>query len=394
MRSTYLLVLAVIFISACAQQQAKFENNGIKIIQFTANPSEVNEKQEVDFGLEIENVGSTTATQVKAELINVRNIWEGSIEKPPVTMKPGSLKDNTPGDIKFFQWTLRAPDLPEGVAAPLDVKARVTYGYSSTQVIRITALNTNQKRILDNRGEVIANPIVVAQDDFSPVKVSITRGPVPLIIDPDPSDPINEASYRLEIVNVGDGWPITDNKIGLVRGTINGRGSGISLLDCSGGSGDFKSNGATLRADGTAPIICTLVIDKPQWQGGPKEDSFLFTIDLRYTYFVERTAPVTVHGRGGGVSGGGTSGGTSGDGGSSGSGSSGGLTLCGLPVADQSTYDKCSAALNRHGGDCNGNWCVAPGSSDEYCCITSSCRSGFGTGSSITIQIDGAGTCR
>ena len=358
MRKVYLLVLVIIFISACTQQQAKFENNGIKITEFTANPTEVNEKQEVDFALEMENVGSTTANQVKAELINTKNIWTGGDSLKQVgRMKPPSAKDNSPGDIKFLQWTLTAPDLPEGVAAPLDVKARVTYDYSSTQVIRITGINTNQKRILDNRGEVIENPIVVAQDDFSPVKVSITRGPVPLIIDP--TDPVNEASYRLEITNVGDGWPITGNKIGSVKGTIDGRGSGISLKDCSGGSGDFNSNGATLRADGTAPIICTLAIDKSQWQGGPKEDSFLFTIDLKYTYFVESTVQVTVHGRNGGGT---PSGGSTPSGGGTPSGTN---SACGSSYVVQSGDTLSSIALDCY-GDAN-KWpciCSANGISD------------------------------
>ena len=174
------------------------------------------------------------------------------------------------------------------------MKARVTYDYASAQVIQVKAINTDQKRIMDSRGESVANPVVIAQDDFSPLKVSMAKGPAPLVVDPSDA---GDATYRLEIANVGNGWPITFNEIGLVRGTMSVNGPGISLGECSAGSGNFNQNGATLRSDGKAPVICTLIIDKSRWTGGPREDSFLFSIDLRYKYFVEKTAAVTVHGK-------------------------------------------------------------------------------------------------
>ncbi len=384
-RVLLILLVSLVFISACTGQQAKFENNGLKINQFTANPTDVSESQNVDFALEIENVGSTTASNIVAELINAKNIWSGDTATKSVpSMKPGSSKDNTPGDIRFFQWTARPPDLPEGVVAPLDVKARVTYDYSSTQAIIVKAINTNQQRILENRGESVTNPIIVAQDDFSPLKVQITKGPIPVIVDPEDPTP-SVATYRLEIVNVGDGWPITFNEIGFVSGRISAAGPGISLSDCSGGTGDFNSAGATLRSDGTAPLICTLSIDKGTWAAGPKEDSILFTIELNYKYFVEKSVTVTAHGRGAGsLPSPPASTPQPGPGPTPGPG--GGLTLCGVPVADQSTYDKCSSALARKGGNCNGNWCVAPDVNQEFCCITETCRNGYANGNVIQIE--------
>jgi hypothetical protein len=389
MKTYSLLILAVLFISACTQQQPRFENNGIKINQFAASRTDVRESQSVIFDLEIENVGSTTASNVVADLINARSVWRGDTSsKSGGTMKPGSLKDNRPGDARTFSWTLTPPDLPEGVVAPLNVKARITYDYSSTQIIRVTAINIDQQEILENQGDIVVNPITIASDDFSPVKVSITRGSVPLVIDP--TDPVNDVVYKLEIRNEGNGWPITGDRVGFVTGRISASGRGISLRDCASGTGDLNSAGATLRSDGTAPLVCTLIVDKGIWSTGPQEDSFLITTELSYKYFVESGVTVTVHGIGTGSSGGGGGGYSyqyqTPAGGGSGS-------LCGLQT-DSSTYSKCKPAVDRHNGDCNGNWCVAPGSSSEYCCITSSCRSGFGAGSSITIQIDGAGICR
>ncbi len=299
MRKILLLLLSIVFISACTQQQARFENNGIKINEFSASRTDVRESQSVIFDLEIENVGSTTANNVVADLINARNVWGGDTSsKSGGTMKPGSLKDNRPGDARAFSWTLRPPDLPEGVVAPLNVKARITYDYSSTQIIRVTAINIDQQEILENRGEVVVNPITIASDDFSPIKISITRGSVPLVIDP--TDPVNDVVYKLEIRNEGNGWPITGDKVGFITGRISASGRGISLRDCASGTGDFNSAGATLRSDGSAPLVCTLIVDKSIWSTGPQEDSFLVATELSYKYFVESSTTVTVHGIGAG----------------------------------------------------------------------------------------------
>ena len=383
MRKSLLLVLAVVLVAGCTQQ-TEFENNGIKITQFIANPTDASEGQGVEFSLELENVGSTTATAVSPELINVQNVWGGDTgAKSSVTMRPGSVRDNTPGDIRFFQWSAIAPDLPEGVVAPLKVKARVTYDYSTTQAIIIKALNRDQKTVLESKGEILIDAISIAQDDFSPLKVSVSKGPIPLLIDPE--DPtLSDVTYKLDIVNVGDGFPTTGGEIGFVSGTIEARGPGIAISECSSGSGNFNSEGVTLRSDGAASIICTVSIDKGTWSTGPKGDSFLITLELTYTYFVEKEVIVTVHGRGA-ASGGGTPGGGTPGGGST---PSGGLTFCNKPADSQSTVDKCNQALTRKGDSCppGGNWCIEPFVSDEYCCALANC------GSTVTIQRDAA-TC-
>ncbi|TAL57527.1 MAG: hypothetical protein EPN86_01880 [Nanoarchaeota archaeon] len=52
-----------------------------------------------------------------------------------------------------------------------------------------------------------------------------------------------------------------------------------------------------------------------------------------------------------------------------------GNTVCGKTITDPTIFDKCKAAVDRKNGNCNGNWCVAPDVTDEYCCITSVCGS-------------------
>lgn len=64
--------------------------------------------------------------------------------------------------------------------------------------------------------------------------------------------------------------------------------------------------------------------------------------------------------------------------------------LCGIEVDAKATYDKCKPRVdanpNATNGPCGHNWCVDYGNSAEFCCITQSCRDGYGTGNVITIQ--------
>ena len=58
-------------------------------------------------------------------------------------------------------------------------------------------------------------------------------------------------------------------------------------------------------------------------------------------------------------------------------------TLCGQPLA-MSVYNTCKPFVDS--GGCDRNPCTDYGTSPDFCCITANCRSGYGTGSDITIQ--------
>jgi len=68
-----LLLASVIFVSACVQQRpaAADANNGLAINEFTADPTVAEPIDFVNFFLDVENVGGTTATCVRAQLFNV-----------------------------------------------------------------------------------------------------------------------------------------------------------------------------------------------------------------------------------------------------------------------------------------------------------------------------------
>lgn len=68
----YLLLAAVIFLTACAGGNVTVdENNGLRINEFSANPEVAEYDDEVRILLDVENVGGTSAQCVRAELFGV-----------------------------------------------------------------------------------------------------------------------------------------------------------------------------------------------------------------------------------------------------------------------------------------------------------------------------------
>lgn len=312
-----LLLIALVFIAGCVGPSAKVDiNNGVIIEKFTADPADVFDFQTVTFSVDISNVGGTTANDVKVKLLGVEGAWrpqsgpststvsESQVTRPTsgtLSLKPPRIKDNIPGDSRFFDFILTAPNLNEGDKTTFPVKARVEFSYATTGSVIVKAISLNQQQILQRRGESILEPVTESNSD-GPLKFRFVRGSAPLIIDPDEGTTI-EREFRFEISNVGQGWPISDDVVGKVGG-VSPKGDkielrapvGIRLVRCEGfTTGSEASFSATLRSDGKAPISCTISIDTAAWRT-KTEESLVFNIELNYKYFVESDVSVGVQG--------------------------------------------------------------------------------------------------
>ncbi len=76
---------ALVFVSACVSQTSQL-NNGIIVNQFSGDPSSVDAEDTVNFLLDTENVGGTTARCVVSELFGVDG-WRGSDGLPLTSYK-------------------------------------------------------------------------------------------------------------------------------------------------------------------------------------------------------------------------------------------------------------------------------------------------------------------
>ena len=211
-------------------------------------------------------------------------------------------KENMPGEVRIAEWGFQPPDLPEGTSSQYVVTGRVTYDYKSTGAINIKAVSENE---YERKNKAITNPITEKRSN-SPVILSLERGATPIIVEykdstrggPDK----NRYTYQFQLQNIGDGFPITLGKNGLVMGEIKISGEGARFEDCLGQSGKtIRIDGGIadrikLRDDGTSRFSCVISIDVPAWRS---KDIGTISIlyDLRYLYYTEEQRTITVQGK-------------------------------------------------------------------------------------------------
>src|SRR3989338_1575905 len=184
----------LVLISGCINNERKptFDaNNGIIINEFSAEPVPAKAGDLVSFFVDIENVGGTTAKDIKVSLYGVENMWEDrngnkitstpSVDYPE--MKPPSLATNRAGDFKIASFFLKPSEiLPEGVTTNFPVTARATFTYSSTGTITMPAYSDTLYTTKKNKGEIIdISPRI--DNTHAPIQIRISKATVPLVID-------------------------------------------------------------------------------------------------------------------------------------------------------------------------------------------------------------------
>ena len=298
MKKLLVLVLLMVFLSGCIfGRPVKVEaNNGLKINEFSADPSEAEYNDPVFFSVDIENVGGTTANNIDVTLYGIENIWRGS-ESPTKqlgSMSPPELLYNTPGDLEIETWTYEPPILPEGVKTNLEVTARVKYDYSTTGTLSIPVYSKSYARI----NQDIDKTITVTNTN-APIQIELSQGTGVIV---DGSLTGNEDhTLILKFVNVGDGWPISAGQVGrFLQGTITIQGAGATFTKCldatSGNTAHIQNvDYAKFRTNGELPIGCSISIPRSGW-GVTTTGNILLTIDMEYTYYIEKKASVMVHG--------------------------------------------------------------------------------------------------
>ena len=316
-----LLILAVIAISGCVGQRAVTvgENRGVTINNFLASPTQVHTGESVLFDLEIENIGGTTATGVQADLFGVEGQWQDSLGNivdstltkwGDITMRPPFPDRNIPGDLRINQWEIITPNIPQGITANLPIEARVTYNYNTSGHLAVKLVGIDEWRRKQLLGEEVVSPFAIVNSN-GPLKMSIpSRYQTPIIVDTTSNNQFETYPFRIQIDNAGDGFPITPEDDGRIRGaggrlqgTIDLFGPGVEFEDCLGVRGgthiDLDDADILVRlrevGRGSLPIACNIKIDKTVWSNRA-EDTLQFIFNIRYRYYVSQQVVVQVVG--------------------------------------------------------------------------------------------------
>jgi hypothetical protein len=310
-------VLLVVLVAGCTGTGARQDpTRGVTITSFIATDSQVQTGEMVLFDLEVENIGGTTARNVQVDLFGVEGQWRdtfGNLIQDTQTRQLGTLKPpfparNIPGDVKLVQWQLQTPAIPQGIAPNKQVEARVTYDYNTSGHVTVGAMSEDEfRRQQINSQTPTFTPEVVNSEGPLHLAVSekFTR---PLIVDTTTSDPDAVFPLNFQLTNVGDGFPITPEADGRIRGaggklsgTIEVFGPGVEFDDCLGQTSgtrvdlDNSEILVRLRDNNKVPIVCSIKIDKTRWANRP-EDTIEFVFNIFYRYYVPQVVTVNVIG--------------------------------------------------------------------------------------------------
>ena len=318
MERSKLLILAVFVLAGCVGTQPVNvdANRGLTIVDFSANPSEVQSGELVLFDVEIENIGGTAARNVQIDFFGIEEQWRdsgGNLIDSTLTqtfgnMQPPILERGVPGDNRLAQIDIMTPAIPQGVSPTLSVEARASYDYNTSGFIDIPAVSEDEFRRKRITGQQSPFPITVL-NSAGPIQMSMQQRFAPIRVDNTIDNEFQVWPLRVELTNVGDGFPITeedDVRIrgagGRIFGTIEILGPGAEFEDCLGETdGTFINLDSTdlalrLRETGSVPMACTIRIDKDIWNDRP-EDSVKIIFNLFYRYYVSASANVRVIGR-------------------------------------------------------------------------------------------------
>src|SRR3989338_5679884 len=283
-------------------------SDGLQIKEFSADRADIFSSETVVLDLEVENVGGTKAENVVAKLFGGISGWGGDATAEK-TMGRGSgnalsaptADQNIPGDFNRKTWTVKAPDLAQGLIQTYDLGMRVRYDYSTTSITQIDVISYDQFDLLRRQGS-FTQGLTVTQNSNGPIKISL-EGRAPMR--PDSPGGSVEESLILTITNVGTGVTFRDTgtandfptQVSLGRVTFAIETSkGNDALKCDIGDGALVNTGTVTLRRGVEEvrIPCILRIDAGKVSAGVPKETMTATITAGYSYAIDGMAQVKV----------------------------------------------------------------------------------------------------
>lgn len=305
-KSAIVLLGLIVIASGCASNSDQgvtvSQTQGVTIDSFSATPSQVFESQLVTIELQLRNTGGTEAENVIAKLYNVP--FEGDrswdIQSPSQgqerisfnSLRAPNPDTDAPAVSVPRTWSVKAPDLKQGVTIPYDFYTRVFYQYNTTGTAEIRAMSdqrfresgaTRQKPSLDNSGAPIQMEIKTRTPLIFYENSDQQRSDVCVVVkNAGSGTPFLQSAYDSGTQNYG----ITDQNVDKVK--LNLRTSGtVSVED---------STEKTVPMVGGRGVKCfTLGVERVSSQD--IQQTIPITVTAEYGYYQDTSTSVTVDGR-------------------------------------------------------------------------------------------------
>ncbi len=292
---TILIISLALSISGCADIVDKFPlpteeaevssagfgkslTYGIIIRDFSPSQSSVDSGDEVELGLDIENVGAHEAENIAINLFQKSGfsiVSENSVSA--ISLLAPDLVFEQPGERLYSYWVMTAPSV--SVNQQKSLKARITYDYSSLATSNIHLVSRD---IYNEQGPGAFS--IQSTTSLAPVSFAIYDVP-PIKVSSSPESSV-DVSLNIVIRNTGSGsvsGNIQNFAVYTVRGPVRNDVTATSCSDDVSG-GEVSLFGKTQERS----VKCDLSLDY-------LEDITSYTIEVLgdYTYIMD-TDPVSI----------------------------------------------------------------------------------------------------
>jgi len=296
-------IAIVVMVSGCTGGNTVVAGNGVIILDFAPDFSNVYSGDSLKLQLRAQNQGQVTAKNVEAELTNIDTSEWGTFGfgfgEDMGDMLPYDATENTPGEIRTKEWRLEAPELPKGTTQTYEPMVKVSYDYKTVAQKSITVVDEDELRRIIQQGNSL--PSKPTTQTAGPLSVNIQTGEYVRTSGASGGQSYDVFPVYIEISN--DGWgsggTVVNDGFGYgfgheydypVRVKVTPP-NGVTVRNSGEGcSGSFET--VDLWKGNDAKITCQFEVTNPPSYRQEKT----ITVELEYRYQTQATTQVTVSG--------------------------------------------------------------------------------------------------
>jgi len=282
------VLLAVLCILGCVEPQVT-SNDGLSI-SFYAEPEVYgNGNERVEAFLDVQNIGDSVATNVKAELFNYGDLT-GTLSTDLGTLE--ARGKDYPGEAQDYSFLLNVPELGIGLKDTIELGVRVYYDYSTFGKADIPVIPKEDVKTKEETGikfqldksyssgpiaiEILSskNPVVVSEE-YSTFGIRI-------VIDNIGSGRVVDDTLTSAVLEVPDGIKLAEPRLCDFEGTLSSSNRALTLTD---------NEKLKLVQGKRKTLICRFDVTDIDL-----ENTYGFQTTLTYRYGVDAFTPITIIG--------------------------------------------------------------------------------------------------
>ncbi len=287
-------VISIVFLAGCASAPEGPTGAGVIVTSFAPDVQQTDPGSSVAFTAVIKNIGSKSATNIKALIFGLSNEWTDADVTTAQVKSTSSLAaadaiTGLPGEETSFDWTATFPTAKgKNTDVTYDASVRIFYDYTTDSDILLRFVESSYLRTNPN----VQKGVVSSQSSSGPLVVTAVARTPSVVAG------VTTGRVQFEIQNVGAGRVSSGVT---VTGTTDAEPSGLDLLK------EINVTGAKTCA-GTAAVGVIVPLSNVRLAAGKSKviscdvdisgignfKDVALKLTASYSYFVDSATQVTV----------------------------------------------------------------------------------------------------